>query len=270
MTQPDIRFSFGANWRAFLDRLDDERIAEAEKSLQLLLDRQTLDGLNFLDIGSGSGLFSLAARRLGARVRAFDYDIASVECAETLKQHYIPGDSDWIIERASVLDTAYLDRIGNFDVVYSWGVLHHTGAMHIALEHAASRVSPGGLFAFALYRKTLLCRAWTLEKRWYAQASPAAQQFARAAYERLMRLGFLFTQRDFKAYVDGYRSNRGMDFHNDIHDWMGGYPYESIRPSEIAMLMKSFGFEHMRSVTRPYSIGIFGSGCDEYVYRRRT
>ena len=264
----NLRFDFGENWAAFLRQLDDERIAEAEKSVQSLLGYQRLDGLRFLDIGSGSGLFSLAARRLGARVHSFDYDAACVDCTSRLRARYAPEDSDWRIERGSALDAEFLGRLGAFDVVYSWGVLHHTGAMHQALELASARVAPGGLAVFALYRKTRLCRAWAVEKRWYAAASPAAQRFARAIFIGLMRFAYLVSRRDFNAYVENYQNARGMDFHHDVHDWLGGYPYESIRPTEFAALMSKLGFEHVRSVTRPYSTGLFGSGCDEFVYRR--
>jgi 2-polyprenyl-6-hydroxyphenyl methylase/3-demethylubiquinone-9 3-methyltransferase len=221
-----------------------------------------------LDIGSGSGLFSLAARRLGARVHSFDYDLACVECTAGLRARYAPEDPDWKIERGSVLDAEFLGRLGTFDVVYSWGVLHHTGAMHQALEQAGARVAPGGLVAFALYRKTRLCWAWAIEKRWYAAASPAAQRFARTVFIGLMRFAYFISQRDFTAHVEDYQSTRGMDFFHDVHDWLGGYPYESIRPAELVALMSKYGFEHVRSVTRPYSTGLFGSGCDEFVYRR--
>ncbi len=264
----DLRFGFGENWRAFLDHIDAGRIAGAEESLQSLLGRERLDGLRFLDIGSGSGLFSLAARRLGASVHSFDYDPTSVASTATLRERYHPNDAAWTIERGSVLDEAYLDRLGTFDIVYSWGVLHHTGAMHRAIELAASRVKPGGDFAFALYRATRLCWAWKIEKRWYVRASPAVQSAARATYIQLLRLALLSTGRNFSAYVEGYRSNRGMDFQHDLHDWMGGYPYESIRPPEVETLMRALGFERVGSVTRPYAAGFFGSGCDEYRYRR--
>jgi hypothetical protein len=152
--------------------------------------------------------------------------------------------------------------------VYSWGVLHHTGAMYDAIRNAASCVNRGGLFVFALYRKTRLCRWWTIEKRWYAKASPPAQKFARSIFVSLLRFRFLTKGQSFEEYVKNYRDARGMHFTNDVHDWMGGYPYESIAPAQVANLMHELKFKHIRSNVKPYALGFFGSGCDEYVYQR--
>jgi len=262
------RFGFGENWLDFARHLDDDRIAEAEKSLRALLGRESLAGLRFVDIGSGSGLFSLAARRLGARVHSFDYDPDSVLCTQTLRELHRPGDPDWTVERGSVLDRGYLQSLGSFDIVYSWGVLHHTGAMHDALQAASTLLVPGGLFAFALYRRTLFCGLWRVEKRWYAAASPRMQQRARAVYLALFRLACVATGRDFQSYVANYGSSRGMDFIHDVHDWMGGYPYESISPAAVAARMQQLGLTLVACNTRPGGLGLFGSGCDEYVYRR--
>jgi len=132
------RFEFGENWARFLSVLNEDRIIEAEKSLKEMLDISDLKDKSFLDIGSGSGLFSLAARRLGARVRSFDYDPQSVACTNELKRFYFNDDPNWIIEEGNVLDDNYINSLGQYDVVYSWGVLHHTGEMWQALANVGA------------------------------------------------------------------------------------------------------------------------------------
>jgi 2-polyprenyl-6-hydroxyphenyl methylase/3-demethylubiquinone-9 3-methyltransferase len=264
----DGRFSFGENWLSFIETLDEGRIAEAERSLKALCGMENLHGKRFIDIGSGSGLSSLAARRLGATVFSFDYDPQSVAGTRKLKERFFPDDQSWQVGRGSALDSDYLASLGKFDIVYSWGVLHHTGAMNEAIVNAASCVDAGGMFVFALYRKTLLCPLWKIEKRWYANASEASQRAARAVFTGALRLAFRVRRRDFGAYVRDYRGTRGMNFEHDVHDWMGGYPYESISPKEAEFLMSRLNFQFVRSNLGSQSIGIFGSGCDEFVYRR--
>ena len=145
------RFEFGKNWMKLLTVLNEGRIIAAQKALLQTLELDTLAGKAFLDFGSGSGLSSLAARRLGAKVHSFDFDHDSVACTAELKRRYFPGDARWTIEQASVLDKNYLESLGRFDIVYSWGVLHHTGAMWEAIENAKKRVTHGWLFFVAIY-----------------------------------------------------------------------------------------------------------------------
>ena len=267
-TAQDERFRFGENWQSFLQTVDDKEIRLAEDSMRRLLQRETLGGLRFLDIGCGSGLFSLSARNLGAKVHSFDFDAQAVECARTLKAKYWQADPQWTIEQGSILDDTQVERLGVFDVVYAWGVLHHTGEMRRAIRNAAALIAPDGVLAIALYRKTSLCRLWTAEKRWYAKASPSAQRVARSIYVAAMRAAFLVKFRDFRQYVDNYKSVRGMDYYHDVHDWMGGYPYESISPDELLALAAELSLTCIRSNCHPPGIGLFGSGCDEYVLQK--
>src|SRR5688500_5038885 len=106
------RFKFGDNWSRFLDLVDEARIQRAEESLKLMLEVETLRGKRFIDIGSGSGLFSLAARRLGAIVHSLDYDPQSVACTNQLRSQFYPDDESWKVEEGSALDRDYLESLG--------------------------------------------------------------------------------------------------------------------------------------------------------------
>jgi 2-polyprenyl-3-methyl-5-hydroxy-6-metoxy-1,4-benzoquinol methylase len=169
MKETEARFEFGANWRRFLDTLDDRRIRTAEESLRNMLGGSDLTDRSFLDVGCGSGLFSLAARNLGAKVHSFDYDPHSVECARLLRQRYRAQDPEWTIEQGSALDEAYMAALGQHDIVYSWGVLHHTGDMWRALELTSKLVKPGGTLFLSIYNdQGLPSKRWLQIKRYYA------------------------------------------------------------------------------------------------------
>lgn len=160
--------------------MDDERIAQAEKSLTDKLG--DLSRLRFIDVGSGSGLLSLAGRNLGAEVVSFDYDPQSFACAQELRRRYRPDDPDWRIEQGSVLDADYMKSLGEFEVVYSWGVLHHTGDMWEALERVGWMTTRGGRLLIALYNdqgpiSTFLegCEAYLRSHRPAGQAHDTGQ-----------------------------------------------------------------------------------------------
>jgi 2-polyprenyl-6-hydroxyphenyl methylase/3-demethylubiquinone-9 3-methyltransferase len=159
-------------------------------------------------------------------------------------------------------------NLGKFDIAFSWGVLHHTGAMYDAIKLASQTTKPEGQFIFALYRKTSSCGFWTAEKKWYVGASPTAQKIATKLYIGLFRLAFLIRGRDFNEYVQNTHIHmRGMEFETAVQDWIGGYPYESISPDEVESFMSSLNFQRVRSVVAPKTLSLLGSGCDEFVYR---
>lgn len=262
------RFEFGRNWRSYLSVLNDDRIADAEASVKRSIGVERLRGATFLDVGSGSGLFSLAAHRLGAsRVHSFDYDADSVACTAALRERYGRSGAAWEVERGDVLDRDYLARLGQFDVVYSWGVLHHTGSMWRALENVIGLVKPGGLLMVAIYNdQGPFSQGWTLVKRtfntnvigrWAVIATFFPYFFIRGLVVDAVR------RRNPLARSREYRRTRGMSMRHDWMDWLGGYPFEVASPEAI------FSFFRTRGFTLEYLKTCGGRlGCNEFVFTR--
>jgi len=265
------RFGFGRNWARFLKRVDDGRIRRAERSLARMLEVDDLAGRSFLDIGSGSGLFSLAARRLGAKVHSFDYDPQSVACTEELRRRFRADDdpADWHVEQGSALDRDYLASLGPFDVVYSWGVLHHTGAMREAMDAVTACVRPGGVLYVALYNDQGKTSArWRRLKRLY-NALPRFLRFL-VLWPAFLRLWGPTMIRDLVRLRPchtwrHYDSVRGMSAWRDVVDWVGGYPFEVATPEAVT----AFYAERGLGLVRLNDCGT-GHGCNEFVFRRAT
>lgn len=288
---PAGAFEFGRNWSRFLSVVDERRISAAIDSLARRFGQDGLRGRRFLDAGCGSGLFSLAAHRLGARVVSFDVDRHSVACTTEMKRRYAPDAADWEILSGSALDPAFLAALGTFDVVYSWGVLHHTGEMWRAIDLVQQRVAPGGRLWIALYNdQGGISDRWKRVKKLYQRCPPAL----RTAYVILVGgiwaawrvlclrvpiklAGIVLspvaldppaafagapTSDTSPANVAAKRQ-RGMHWWYDLVDWIGGWPFEVALPDDVLKFLRERGFELVDLQT----VG-GGLGCNEFVFRR--
>ena len=260
------RFEFGKNWSNFLNNLSDEQIENAKKELIEWVG--DLNGKTFLDAGSGSGLHSLGARMLGAKVYSFDYDEESVNCTKYLKEKYFLNDDNWKIEKGDVLDINYLKKLGKFDVVYSWGVLHHTGNMKQALENIIIPVRESGLLFIAIYNTQVYWTSyWKFVKKTYNR-NILWKYFWTSFYIVFETLkggikDILLFKNPLKRYKE-YKKNRGMSIYYDLIDWIGGYPFETAKPEEIFEFYKEKGFELEKLYTANG-----GHGCNQFLFRKK-
>jgi SAM-dependent methyltransferase len=266
------RFEFGRNWERFLKVLDDRRIELATQALSRMLGMPSLAGKTFLDIGSGSGLSSLAAHRLGATVTSFDYDPRSVACTHELRRRHGSTGAAWNVQEGSVLDPAYLRSLGSFDIVYSWGVLHHTGQMWQAIDNVTIPVADGGVLFISIYNdQGAQSRRWHSIKHTYNRLPGGLRELfgfgVMGARDLRFLAGDLLRLRP-QAYVrrwTDYAANaqRGMSRLHDWIDWVGGYPFEVAKPEEVFRYLQQRGF-----VLDNLATCAGGVGCNEYVFRR--
>jgi 2-polyprenyl-3-methyl-5-hydroxy-6-metoxy-1,4-benzoquinol methylase len=238
-----ITFSFGKNWQNFLKSLDEDRFKNAELSLTEFLGLKDLKKQSFLDIGCGSGLFSRAAFNLGAnKIVSFDVDPFSVKCCKYL-HNKANGPKNWKIHEGSILNNNFTSKLGKFDIVYAWGVLHHTNKMWDAIKNSAKLVNKNGYYYIAIYNRVEGIRGsnfWSRVKRLY-NTSPAIGKYA---FEMIYILACfvvnLMKLRNPIKKIKNYKSGRGMDWRTDITDWLGGYPYEFATVEEIFNFMKTY------------------------------
>ncbi len=269
-SETTIRFPFGKNWRNFTAELGYQQIEVATTCLYENLGN--LQNKSFLDIGSGSGIHSLAAVRLGAdKVHSFDFDADSVAATKEIRERFA-AQANWTVEQGSVLDTDYLKTLGTFDVVYAWGVLHHTGEMWRALENLIPLANPGGCIFLSIYNDQGRASSfWKRVKRMYNKSGWLGQRMleasvwcARWAIALVLDLSAFNPMRTIKRYRS-YATERGMSPWTDIVDWVGGYPFEVATPDAIFTFYRDRGF-----VLQGLRTCGGRMGCNEFVIQRQA
>ncbi|MFN8705894.1 MAG: class I SAM-dependent methyltransferase [Planctomyces sp.] len=270
-------FEFGKNWAGFLRKFNEGRVSEAQQSLRMLLKMDDLQGRRFLDAGSGSGLFSLAAHRLGADVVSFDVDDQSVACTQELRRRTQQPQTSWDVHQGSLRDPEFLSQLGKFDVIYCWGVAHHSGAMWQAIENLLKLAGPGGSVVLAIYNDQLyVSRIWRGIKLIYQRLPVFMRPFYAGSIAILLLLKrgvvtllasilrLMLLRNPLVPFINWYQESqgRGMDLWHDLLDWVGGWPFEVARPEDVFRFLRDRGFSLAELTT------CSGHGCNEFVFVR--
>jgi 2-polyprenyl-6-hydroxyphenyl methylase/3-demethylubiquinone-9 3-methyltransferase len=252
-------FDFGSNWGEFSKRrIDRQRLEQACQSLQSLLEKNSLAGKSFLDVGCGSGLFSIAAHRLGAtKVVGIDINPRCIEVSQSNRDALASG-APIEFHITSALEPDQLKRFGIFDFVYAWGSLHHTGSMWAAVHNVSACVAPQGILVLAIYNKHVTSPVWKIIKYTYNQVPSFIQHFMVFIFA-----GIIYIAKLLVTQTNPLKKERGMDFWFDVIDWIGGYPYEYATPEEIKHFVCDQGLE-----LRRYIDSQVPTGCNEFVFER--
>lgn len=252
-------FDFGSNWQVFSEQhVDSARLAVAARSIQSLLQRDTLQGVGVLDVGCGSGLFSIAAHQLGAaKVVGVDVNPRCIAVSERNRAQLAPN-APVAFKEASALNPGSMAALGQFELVYAWGSLHHSGAMWQAIQNVAANVAPNGTLVLAIYNKHITSPAWSAIKWLYNQLPSLGQRLMAIVFAGIIYVAKLLVTRS-----NPLEKERGMDFWYDVIDWIGGYPYEYATRQEVEAFMKRHGFALKRFVAAQVP-----TGCNEFVFER--
>ncbi len=256
-----MKFSFGRNWLSYSRlALDQSKIALAREAFNSLTHGIELPGAQFLDIGFGQALSLFLAAEAGANVYGIDVDPICVQALERTQQ-FFPAQALPRITIVSILDEHFVReqrKNGGFDVVHSWGVLHHTGDMAKAFRNAAALVKPGGFLIISIYNKHWTSPLWRAVKYGYNHLPRFMQEgMALALYP------FFYARARSLSNSDGPLTMRGMDLLHDIRDWLGGYPYEYASSTDVQQTFSELGFNLVRChPTKGFT------GCNEFVFKR--
>ena len=254
------KFTFGKNWKRFAQSIDDKSIELASSYLQKWLGDQ-YSKARIIDIGCGSGLFSLAMYRKGCQeIVSFDYDLDSVET--TMELCCREGrPENWQVFSGSILDNDLVQRLGQFDIVHCWGVLHHTGAMWTALDNTLKLMKPSSSLLLAIYVKGPSYEKHLKIKTRYNKARFLLRRYMELNYYLIPLFRHLFKHR--KSFSDwNVKTERGMLPWFDMFDWLGGLPYE------VASVDEVIHFCGDRNITLEKLEETIEGGCNVYLFKK--
>ena len=252
-----MRFRFGKNWKKYSKLVTSQRIKDASNSLKNCFEVENFNNKSFIDVGCGSGIFSIGACLLGAKVKSFDFDVDSVECTQDLSKKILGKSIS--IEKGDILDSIYIKKLGEYDYVYSWGVLHHTGNLNIALKNIDSLVKKNGKLFISIYNNQgIKSELWRIIKTIFNRVK-ILQPFVILFFFIFMKAPEIL----FKFFIKK-KDARAMDPYTDLIDWLGGYPFETAKPEYIFDFFFKLNYNLVKLKT------VSGkSGCNEFMFIKK-
>lgn len=256
----EITFSFGKNWLDLNKSVTKKEIDKATDDLIYWVGKENIENKRVLDLGSGSGIHSLGLLALKAKeLISFDYDPHSVTAT---KEHWenLGKPEKWKVLHGSILDKAFVESLGKFDLVYSWGVLHHTGNMWEAINNALGMVSPGGYFYLTIYKDDNYEKSIRIKKKYNAASPMGKRLIERKEISKLMVKRMAGLKNPFAW---NQKIERGMNIYHDLVDWLGGLPYEAASEDE----MLQWGLKNNLELKRILCKGNYGA-CNYYLFKK--
>lgn len=254
-----MRFDFGKNWQSYShNALTPERIEQARQDFRQLVDGIDLQNKHFIDIGFGQGLSLIVASEMGASTLGIDIDELNILALKTTLK--LMGSTKLPkVQVESILNPSFVgENKGRFDIVHSWGGLHHTGNMRQALVNSCSLVADNGYFICSIYNQHWSSFLWKGVKWSYNYMPPMLQPLMVWLFYPIIYLAkWIVTGKNPK------RKQRGMDFYHDVVDWVGGYPYEYASEHQIQKMVSEQGFKML--AVFPARVP---TGANEYIFRK--
>lgn len=143
-----VRAEFSREWFDEIDArfVDAARhFAHDERPFGRIIPFDAITGKKVLEIGCGMGLHTELMARAGAEVTALDISPKSV--AATKARLALKGLTADVRE----VDAETLDIQNEYDLIWSWGVIHHSSRTGRVLRNLYGALKPGAQLRFMVY-----------------------------------------------------------------------------------------------------------------------
>lgn len=189
---------------------------------ELLIDRSWFEGKKVLDLGCGGGRWSFGLASLGAEITAVDVNKSALRSTEEALKPFSSKKHRFILSQIETLDAVLPND--NFDLVWSWGVIHHCSSFTKALRTAGNYVKDGGLLYLYLYGRESVPYANDIEK-----------------FKRRLYFNSLKSWEEKEKYLLAFAKGDRKRIHQ-LHDLYGPLVNRRLEFSYIKASLEAMGF----------------------------